>query len=97
MVLSTRTTIGTVTLRLIARRPPPRVGQALGRCPGCRSRSGHRTRDRLSALKELLRLEPAASEELELGSLWHVYPDRIVRGEAGEAPGGEHGDGLGTP
>jgi len=46
------------------------------------------TRDRLSALKELLRLEPAGSEELELGSVWHVYPDEIVAEKESDAPGG---------
>jgi hypothetical protein len=55
------------------------------------------TRDRLSALKELLRLEPAGSKEPEFGSVWHVYPDEIVPGEAREAPGAEPGNGLATP
>lgn len=38
------------------------------------------TRNRLRAIKELLRREPAGSEELELGSVWHVYSDRVYAG-----------------
>ena len=50
------------------------------------------TCDRLSALRELLKLEPSASKEVELGSVWHVHPDRIVPEEESDAPGGEHGE-----
>jgi hypothetical protein len=43
-------------------------------------------RDRLSAIKELLKLEPAASEKGgEYGSVWHVYGDTIVPDEVLQA------------
>lgn len=43
----------------------------------------------LSALKELLKHEPVAAEEKDAdGSVWYVYPDRIVPGEETDAPGG---------
>lgn len=52
-------------------------------------------RDRLTALKELLKLEPSASTKAAAGAVYHVYPegrvvegaiedDDIVRGEDGE-------------
>jgi hypothetical protein len=39
----------------------------------------------------------AAADYGSLGSVWHVYSDKIVAKEESDAPGGEHGDGLGTP
>ena len=39
-------------------------------------------RDRLSAIKELLKLEPATSEQAAVGAVFHVYPGhRIVADE----------------
>ncbi|HLG07579.1 MAG TPA: hypothetical protein VI409_02790 [Gaiellaceae bacterium] len=49
--------------------------------------AGASPRDQLTALKELLRHEPVAAAENAYGSVWHVYPDRIVPEEETDAPG----------
>jgi hypothetical protein len=41
-------------------------------------------RDRLSAIKELLKLEPAASQPAAVGAVFHVYPDGRPVIDAGE-------------
>jgi hypothetical protein len=48
-------------------------------------------RDRLSAIKELLKLEPAASEQAPIAAIYHVYPsdnrrrgEVVARGDEGE-------------
>ncbi len=58
------------------------------------------TRDRLSAIKELLKLEPAASEKgVEFGSVFYVLPDGTVRAEEDvtDALRGEQGDEVDQP
>ena len=43
-------------------------------------------RDRLTALKELLKLEPAASKQAAVGAVFNVYPDGRIEEEGVKKP-----------
>jgi hypothetical protein len=55
-------------------------------------------RDRLSAIKELLKLEPAASEQAPVGAVYHVYPsDRTIEAEGEVVARGDEGEDVSEP
>jgi len=79
-----------VAALVLALAPPLPLQAAFSARPNCPTASA---RDRLSAIRELLKLEPAASEQAAAGAVYHVYRDGttiederevVVRGDVSE-------------